>query len=331
MKLFRTLIFLSTLLLLNACHNYQEPSITEGIIPFGKNDMENDISRTKAEIPKNIRKITQYSNDTILNVIEYDKNGNEVFKYYKQYVGELWNGKYITMISANLYEGDELKKTYYFHSNVGFSLITYKYGVFDREIGVKEITNNISPANSNPFRMIDTIRSFAEILKCKMTDSLNKLKTINYTVTRKYPFFQSKIEEQYNFKNRVYLYFGKNGQLIRQEWASGNVDCFYYNKNCLLTKYYQIGEKKDTQSVKRIHYNKDCKIDTMIVDGWKYVYEYNKDKKVVELEFNGEAYISKTITSYNSLGYPTAMVKVDSYDSLPKIRKFEYRYEYYEN
>lgn len=136
---------------------------------FGQySDLPNDIYRPTDKIPKNLKRIVQYSDSLIFNVVEYDKSGNELFKYYRQYVGEFWNGKYIIMITGNVFENNRIVKTYNLHSNAGFDIYSFEYDTILRQlktfIFIKEKDLSDDKINSNPYKDIDTITTFNAIL-----------------------------------------------------------------------------------------------------------------------------------------------------------------------
>jgi hypothetical protein len=100
-----------------------------GTVAFGQlSFLPNDISKAKILLPDKIKTIRQYKGDLLLNVREYDTLKNMTFSHYKQYVHENWNGKYITMITGNLYnDSAKIEKSYHLHSNAGLSIWYYEY------------------------------------------------------------------------------------------------------------------------------------------------------------------------------------------------------------
>ena len=88
----------------------------------------NNISTAANDLPDKIKTLQQYQDDVLLNVRTYDTLKNLVFSHYKQYVHDNWNGKYITMITGNIYDNyGKIIKSYSLHSNAGLSILYYEY------------------------------------------------------------------------------------------------------------------------------------------------------------------------------------------------------------
>lgn len=325
MKNLKKIILILALALPYSCSNYQEPPITQSVSPFGMNDLENDISRDKKEIPKKLKKIIQFSADTILNVIEYDNDGNEVFKYYKQYVSEKWNGKYITMITGNIFDNGKIQKSYCFHSNTGYSSITYHYGLKKVEIEVKEDMGSDYPTAQNAFRDIETIYSLKSLLNHPIIDVLNDSDDVSYTITREYPVVGNKIEEYNNSKLTKTEQYDKNGRLVKQEYPSGNETLYYYNDFGLLSECYTIGTKMDTLKSEKRHYYIDLKLASSLVDDKLHTYTYNGNE-LTEITLNGTSFSDSKKTIFNALGYPITVIYQGKAN---RVVNYTYKMEYF--
>jgi hypothetical protein len=313
----------------------QLPPITELALPFGMNDMENDISINIDSDFKGIKRIVQFMNDTILNIIEYDKSGNEIFKYYKQEVGEFWNGRYITMIAGNIYRNGKVEKTYYFHSNIGFSLISHERNFLKESISVYEIKGKESLINTNPFLKIDTIQSLNKILNHEMVRSLNKIKRFNYIKTRKYSLFSGSIQDFYNSELSCLYKFDSKNRLIERSWEESPVKKYLLNKSGLLSKYFEIYVKKnqnvktyDTVVETSYHYNNSHKVDTIEANGRTFIYKYN-GQNYDEIEYNGGLFMGTTRRIFDGSGYPKKEIKLTKENKPMRIKNYTYKIERY--
>ncbi|UOQ70097.1 hypothetical protein [Hymenobacter cellulosilyticus] len=133
-------------------------------------DLGNDITYDNRAIPDTLRQVVQFGDGVLLNVIEYDQNRRLIFKYYKQYVGEFWNGHYITMITANVYDEEGyLIRRYDLHSNAGLKVTYYEYNWLGTTIKHYRRENDYaqldSEINTNPFRFLEKITNRADLLK----------------------------------------------------------------------------------------------------------------------------------------------------------------------
>lgn len=64
-----------------------------------------------------------YHNDILLKVENTDESENKIFEKESQYVGEFWNGKYVTWINAKKFdENGKEEFNIWAHSNVGFKI-----------------------------------------------------------------------------------------------------------------------------------------------------------------------------------------------------------------
>jgi hypothetical protein len=142
-------------------------------------DMGNDIAYDTRHIPAGLRKMVQYQRDTIMNILEFDQRGRLVFKYYKQYEGKYLNGLYLTMLSANVYEGSRLVKHYELHSNAGLQVWYYepswtgmKLNCYHKENDYDQDTAHL---NGNAFRFVEKITSWLELLNHPKVTELEKV------------------------------------------------------------------------------------------------------------------------------------------------------------
>ena len=137
--------------------------------------LDNDLA-DKAHPPRGLRRVEQFTGDTLLNVLAYDRHGRLVFKYYRQYVGPYWPGGYLTMITGNVYAGNRLVRRYELHSNVGVKITDYEYGWWGRTVReyVRETPDSPdSPTiNTNPFRSIVRFQDLPTILHSPLVQAV---------------------------------------------------------------------------------------------------------------------------------------------------------------
>jgi hypothetical protein len=131
-------------------------------------NLPNGITLGQSKILPNVKRIEQYEQNILLNIEEYDTKGNLLFDYFKQEVGDFWNGKYIVMIKAQLFnQNNQLVKSYNIHSNAYLSIRHYEYDKAgnNSEVWVQEINDDTAEVNSNPYRFIFTLTDFKSVLK----------------------------------------------------------------------------------------------------------------------------------------------------------------------
>lgn len=137
--------------------------------------LDNDIA-DNAQPPRGLRRVEQFTGDTLLNVLAYDQQGRVVFKYYRQYVGPYWPGGYLTMITGNVYAGNRLVRRYELHSNVGIKITDYDYGWWGRTVReyVRETPDSAdSPTvNTNPFRTIARLQDLLAVLHSPLVQAV---------------------------------------------------------------------------------------------------------------------------------------------------------------
>lgn len=278
-----------------------------------------EIQKDKKDLPENIKRIIQYSGTSITNVREYDRSKNETFNYFIQYVGEFWNGKNLCMIQGNVYSPNQrLLKSYYLHSNTGFSIRFYEYDSIKRINSVfliEQIESTNTPANKNQFIYISNIYSFNDLLKDKKIIELEKTgkKTLLYQ-----EFFNDLniLSKRIYFKNgSVYsttlFEYNQLGKVIHEKNNTNSNDNIY-NRDETFYNYpdyntlvqYKIGFKKknkiaDTLDTKKMEYNSTNQLigetqlnDDFVSDGkrtfeyFKYSYKYDDAGLVTEKLFS---------------------------------------------
>ena len=339
-----------------------------GTAAFGQlSFLPNDISKTKKLLPNNIKTIRQYKGDLLLNVREYDTLKNLTFSYYKQYVRENWNGRYITMITGNLYnESGILVKSFHLHSNAGLSIWYHEYDSLGNNIALSmrnnDYENKDSLINKNPYRYIAEITSINKLVSHPKIKEIERQAQKYLSLKRTYDSVGNMLTvlsfkengdtseyQRYEYDqngNNIYLY---------NEWSKKNQwECYYeYEK-----EYSFFEEKVKTESkpakllqsvrvdfdwrenrkrISDIIFFKYDKNDRLIEKSkydegefqYKYVYEYNELGQVIKQRVY--VYNTDTIASNETYSYnKEGNVIKEIYENFRSREKTEseYRYEY---
>lgn len=333
---------------------------------FGQHsNLSIDIHRPTDKIPKKLKRIIQYSDSLIFNIIEYDTSGNEIFTYHRQYVGEFWNGKYITMITGNVFENNRIVKTYSLHSNAGFNIYSFEYDTVLKQL--KNFTFTIESdlsdhkINSNPFKDIDTITTFNEILGVRpIQDIENKSRKVLTSIEKMDSNGNLMIKNFYmpngkKDKPSIIYEYDKMGQLISEIYQNPIMKFgikrieYTYLENKLTQTIVKYGDN-DTSELKLFKYNKAGLLSTQYLlrskfindgivyyDFYKYSYTYNEKGELIKKTTSTiltqslamlddvKKFIEKTHYFYDNNGYVIKEINHD-YSSMTVTTK-NYRYE----
>jgi len=332
--------------------------------------LPNDISKTKSDLPDKIKIVRQYQNDYLLNVREYDTLKNEIFSHYKQYVFENWNGKYLTMIIGNIYDAsDKIIKSYELHSNAGHSILYYEYDSIGSNTKVYWKNNNYeqhdSLINTNPFRYIEDIKSFDELVNNSKINEIEliakKNKQLEYVFDSKENvitniFYKENgdtssytIYEYDEDKNKIYSY--QSG--IDGTWIGETEHYFEYEQKYeywepLLKKqrnllqnvridYDKREERKRITDITLYKYDTEDRLTEEIeyrkgVFQIKCIYEYNNQNQVIKRTsylYNLDKVAIKETYLYNKEGYVIKETNKDFRTGKMTVNKYRYEYEYY--
>ncbi|KFF05838.1 hypothetical protein [Flavobacterium reichenbachii] len=233
------------------------PPLLENVLP-SSSEMTFNLLLSENKFPDKIKKFYQVQNQDTVNILEFDKNKNLIFKYYKQYVSENWNGRFIYMIEANVYNDNKLIKTYYLHSNIEYELFEYSYSGDNITELKSTILGYLKDYNTNPHLFIKEIKNYKDCIDfVKKIESENK-KRPNYIIKRE--FWNNEIKEYSNFNTTKYdgsykLYIlNKNNKIQKIEyyvkgkkWDS-NAKYFEYDSSNNLKKTYSIDQKDTLRS-----------------------------------------------------------------------------------
>lgn len=296
---------------------------------FGQlpSELPNDISKTKNDLPDKIKTILQYQDDSdfLLNVRTYDTLKKIVFSYYKQYVSEYWNGKYITMITGNIYDNyGKIIKSYDLHSNAGLSICYYEYDSFGNQIK-SYIKNNDyekhdSLINQNPYYYISDIRNINGLINHPKIEEIELVAKKYLLRERTFDSIGNIIEEVSYEENgdtsayQKYEYDENNNKIyFYNEWAKSNQWEYYYEYE---KKYSFFGEDSQTKS-KRSNLLQSVRIDydwrekrKRISDITLYKYD-NEDRLTEKILYCKGEFREKHVYEYNNLNRETKRIWYD--------------------
>lgn len=185
--------------------------IAKNILPSLEDDMFFNLRIDKNQLPDSITEIIQvYNNDTI-NILKFDSKNNLIFKFYRQYVGEYWNDKYVTMIEAHIYNHEKLTKSYFLHSNTDFEILTYSY--YRNNISQMKLYRYqpIESINNNPNYKIKYLHSFKKLLEYISKLDIENSKNLEYTIKRDFrkdsivELIKTKNEDDFSIRTKYYV------------------------------------------------------------------------------------------------------------------------------
>lgn len=338
-------------------------SIVNGQLTF----LPNNISKSQEELPDGLHFVWQNRNDTLLNVREYNPRKQLIFKHYKQFVSNNWNGKYIIMIDAFIYNDfNELIKTYSLHSNAGFSsdsLVYNEAGFLSRKYRKNNWSNSSQNVNSNPYSYIAEIHSLKELISHEEIKSF-ELSQENYLSNQYFYADNGNLRLKYSFNKSgdttsIWSYtYDNNNSLIYltiKDTFLGYVESYYTYDN----PNFYMEEQVDTSTwnliqvltIKRksnlslptsivdITYTYDdfgfIKTKTNISDGVfksREEYVYNTQGKVIAKtsylgNWNKKAF---SITySRNKEGYIIKSLENDIIANKVNSKQYQYTFKYY--
>ncbi|WP_157798787.1 hypothetical protein [Chryseobacterium geocarposphaerae] len=301
-----------------------------------------NVNFTQETLPKGLKRFEQKQNNELLNILEYDHQGNLIFKYYRQFVSEIWNGKFLTIIERNFYNNkNQLTKTIVLNSNTGSSENEYDYDSEGNLILVKTRGLPAYGNNNNPWRYIENLITINDFDADKNVIKVDK--NINYnSLIYKYDFNKKQVTTY--FKNQepdqnFYIVYNFNSlnQLISKTAFDGNSvnysNSYFieYNGNKKLTKEYD-DEKNTTQTTNEFKENLFTIIETINTEfHFKQKRKYFGKTLISDDSFT-ENNNEKTLEKYDLDEYniPTKMThetngKIDSEAS------FLNKYEFFKN
>lgn len=237
-----------------------------------------------------------FHNDVLVKVENTDKNRNQIFEKESQYVGEFWNGKYVTWINAKkLDEEGKEEFNIWAHSNVGFKIYFPKRINDSTEIEMiieNGFDEDSSLTNKNQFGYINEINNSNELFNHHQIQKMFKS-------GNKYHFKKSSIDSNGNIVKEIY--FEESG-----DTSSITLFAFDKNGNEVFSKHdnsYEYHNKFDSSGneIKSKRINFDVRNGTMEIDNieeWTRKYS-NRNKLQEEVKtVNGEI-VQKEVYKYD--------------------------------
>jgi YD repeat-containing protein len=268
-----------------------------------------NVNFTPSTFPKNLKRFEQKKDREYVNILEYDKNKNLIFKYYRQYVDENWNGKFLTIIERNFYDDkNQLIKTIILHSNTGSHLNEYHYDTAGNLTSVNKTDIEANGSNNNPWRYIENLTKTDDFDQDKNVIKINKNKNVSPFIF-KYDFENKEVKAYFDSKNEndnfyVIYKFNSQNQLISKTTFNGNTinypNSYFinYKDNQKITTEYD-DEKNITQKAREFQENKFTFIETTNTE-----YKFNQKRK----------YFGKTLISDDSFSEEQNEKTVEKYD-----------------
>ena len=296
--------------------------------------LPNDISKSKDYLPNNIKKITQYKGENILNVSEYDKSKNLIFNYYKQYVGEEWNFKYLTMITGNVYnESRQILKSYNLHSNTGISIWYHEYDnkgnntkVFMRN---NDYEHHDSLINKNPYHFISEIKNMHDLINhTKIMDIESN--AVNYLFLEQIYDNEDNLITEVAFKEN-----GDTSSIQRYDHDKNNNEVYFYKQSTIgKWEYFYEYEKSNSSFENKNKKNK--LLQSVRVDyDWREkrnkisditFYKYDSKNRLIQItKYDEGIFQDKYVYRYNNLNQVTKRLSY-VYDQEKLVREEEYEY-----
>ena len=337
--MFQKIILSLLALILTSCDGYKfdipqydyilSTSIAENL-PY-------NVNFTQKTFPKKLKKLIQKKDNEILNILEFNKSGQLIFKYYRQYVGENWNGRYLTIIESNKFDNENnLIDQIILHSNLGITRYLYSY---DHYRNLKEINSSIiepKGTNSNPWKYVENIHSNLEFLKDKNVNNILKKELDDY-LFRKYDYKNRTVIEsnKENMKVKSYLLYKMNDQnkLISEEYFDD--DILSLNNS----KYFQYHKYSYTEIKKRRSFVASTKEYVNVGDTLKINLKDIENKYIDKRIYLGKILILQNATTEGNREsfetYKLDEYKVPSsaiikeYGEKEKFLKFENYYEFF--
>lgn len=241
---------------------YNMPEYEDVMMTSNTYNLPFNVNFTSSTYPKNLKRLEQKSKGEYLNILEYDKNGNLIYKYYRQYVSENWSGKYLTIIERNIYnDKNQPVKTLILHSNTGANLNEYHYDTVGNMTLVNSTGIPITGDNDNAWKYIENLLKTEDFDKDK-----NILKLNNKRDKSSYVF-------EYDFNRKLVKAFPKE-QPSNHDF---HVVYQFNDSNQLMSKTVSDQDK--------IYY------------GNSYFIEY-KDSKKITKEYDEDKNLTQTTTEY---------------------------------
>lgn len=249
------------------------PEYDDVMITSNSYNLPYNVNFTKETLPKGLKRFEQKQKNEFLNILEYDNQGNLIFKYYRQFVNETWNGKFLTIIERNFYNNkNQLTKTIVLNSNTGSSENEYYYDSEENLILIKIKGLPADGNNNNPWRYIENLVNSNDFDNDKNVIEVDKNSEYNYYVYE-YDFDKKHVNafiKNQDSKQKFHIVYKFNSlnQLVSKTAFDGNSINYFnsyfieYNGNKKVTKEYD-DEKNITQTTNEFKENLFTYIETV--------------------------------------------------------------------
>jgi len=289
-------------------------SILISTLPSQNEDMLFNINIPKNNVPNNLEIIYQTLKSDTVNILQYDKNKNLIFKYYRNYSGEIKKSNSLIMSEGNVYSGNKLVRTFYFHSNVGFQEIEYNYNGSN----IIDVKSYYKGCNLKQCLKNQKIKSYQEMFQVFEKLNLKQNGICNFSIKRDFNgdeikvFFES--IETTKISDSTYLLYkvDDNRKLLRTEkvvngkTSDKDTKYFLYDKADNLKKTYCLNSKSDTIKSTEYTYDGRRKIRIRKENNFEINRnEYYKNQLIKEI-FNDrdEKYTYVFIQEMDKMGFP---------------------------
>lgn len=309
------------------------PEILENQIPSKDYELPSNIDLTKNDLPNKIKRIYQTQGQDTMNILEYDKQKNLIFKFYKQYEGDYWHDKFIFMVEANVYENNKLVKTYYLHSNVGYQLFLYEYdGNNISEVKNLQL-NNVKGVNINQYSFIKKVKDYKSCIAFAEKFEIDRKAKLDYTIHRE--FGDNEIKEYSNDRTSYQLFnLNSKNQVVEIDYfAKGvkwpaNTKYLKYDALGRIVKSYSMN-RKDT--LKSTDYKYDKSLTTVIrrENGFEKSREEYLNNKLIKSLYKQEGGRSYWNSFYELDQYGIPVKEIQKTNMKDALYSFKNTYEFY--
>lgn len=261
--------------------------------PLFASEWDNDITYTNPILPPRLQRVIQYEGNVPLNIAEYDPQGKLIFHHYKYYMGSNWPGTYLTVITAHLYEGERLMRTYELHSNVGFTITDYAYGWWGWRVRAYVRRDSYDPKqeiNTNPYQYITQIQSLSQLRAQPQVQLLERIGKKHLSKDWLYGLDKHIKQVVYWQENgsrdgKALRTYNAQQQLTRQvivdeDGTPSQTLTLTYDRDQRLTQWLVLGERQDTSSLHLYQYTPEGRVRNDF--GFTSHYTYTKSDGVVD-------------------------------------------------
>jgi hypothetical protein len=289
-------------------------SILSQTLPSQNDGLLFNLIIPKKNVPHNLEIIYQTLKSDTVNILQYDKNKNLIFKYYRNYFGEIKKSNSLIMSEGNVYSGNKLVRTFYFHSNIGFQEIEYKYDGSN----ITDVKSYYKGCNLKQCAKNQKIKSYQEMMQVVERIDLKHNGVCNFSIKRVFngdeikEFFESIETKKVSDSTYILYKVNDNRKLLRTEWiANGkksdkDTKYFLYGKDGKLKKKFSLNSKSDTTKSTEYIYKNQRKIRIRKENYFEINRnEYYKNQLIKEIyNYRDEKYPYIFIQEMDKMGFP---------------------------